>query len=1485
MHKINTYFLYLFFFLFAYNFATAQCPLSGVSQYIAFEQTDALLPDCTNRWQTPSNIVSGVGYTAMLEANQTYVVGNCSAAGSWNLTISVYDPSGNLLAYDDGTTSGCGNGALITFQTTDAGSYTFITAMPNCQSNTNGSNGRIYLYNNTTDPSAECPITTAQCIANITTDLASAALQGSGTETDPFVFCAEDGLYLTSEIIDPSTYFTPDENMPAGAVVFTMYLDQPITDNPFANYDPSFTQIALGNANGDLIFDEGLVNLTGLVGAGIFAYNTPYVIVPMLVPVEGSTQTQLEPVCLGDIQTDGSYPYVSFAEPIAPGEGCVVCETAGGNISLDNGDTTLSICAGNEVPNIISLNVSENAGMNYAYFITNEQDSIISEILTSPIELAADIPAGTCRIYGVAYDGNLVLGDFATELFGNCPSLSQNFVEVTKINVEGGNIALENGDIALATCANDENTFVSVLAENNTGTNYGFFATDSEGNIVTSLNNDGIFNFNGFATGMYQIYGIAYENAVSVNENETLNDISGFCFSLSANSIEIANTQVVAGNVQLADGSESISFCIDDGIADTLNVQVNGTSDAENVVYFMADAQGNVIGEISTSGTFDLDGSTAGVYQVYALAYNGTFTSAENITDFAADCFALSNNTIEVILNAGEDCPNDCNNSDLAIIVTEAPDCNYGGMISFYATGGIGEVNLTYNFNYQNLVSENEGVFTAILTHNETYTITATDSLGCEVVYSGQNTCPDPCENSDPDFFVDVVCNTNANGFLNGYGTIFINVPQDMGVIFLAGSNLTGDVLPHESTYSVSVLLEFGCGGTISGVIDCPEDVNDPCLTTDLSIIPSISCNNNGTAIFAYEVSGGAPPYDLAGTDNSVLLVNGDYYAVTVTDSLGCMTILEGVIDCPNICENSDLSIVTDNICNPDGSLTLQYTIGGGVEPYEVMGLASGTIIEAGNTYTIIVTDAEACNATLTGNTELCPNLCENLEIIPDFSCDNNGNITFTYEVIGATGDYQSSGTANGALLSNGSNYSVEITDENNCFASISGTIAQDACADCSLFQISAAYECIDDTQYTLSFSFSGGVSPYNYTVEAEGETLVSYSEETNEAEASIILPNNTSFTISVTDGNGCTANYNSGEVVECVTIQPLSATAIAICNDDNSAFILEINIEGGAAPYALDGTFVINDIYDNLVTTDALVAGSSYTLSIEDTSGQSFLLEGGPVSCKPANCSTLVVSQVEECNTDVGEYVVHVSIDGGNPPYLVEGTIEDVVMGDFTMGPFVGGSSYTLYITDDEGCTYSYISEAIPCKPTTLQVDLLKFTGQMQQQDNILLWETASEQNTAFFEVERSKNAYAFETVGRINAAGNSNSNKKYQLKDKNVPNGLLYYRLRTTDQDGNFQLSNTISLARNPSFELVSISPVPACDVLNVQVFITDSDTPIFVYVYDLTGKEVSSHVYENKIGQVDLDVPVEQLSQGMYFLNISYGDIVQTRKFVKE
>lgn len=176
------------------------------------------------------------------------------------------------------------------------------------------------------------------------------------------------------------------------------------------------------------------------------------------------------------------------------------------------------------------------------------------------------------------------------------------------------------------------------------------------------------------------------------------------------------------------------------------------------------------------------------------------------------------------------------------------------------------------------------------------------------------------------------------------------------------------------------------------------------------------------------------------------------------------------------------------------------------------------------------------------------------------------------------------------------------------------------------------------------------------------------------------------------------------------------------------------------------------------------------------------------------------------------------------------------------------------------------------------LPVELITFTAKPQGNSALLNWATASETNSATFEIERSLNGTNFERGGSIQAAGNSNVEKRYAFTDKNPNANLVYYRLKQIDLDGTFAYSEIQSVRFNGLASEIALYPNPANDAITLAF-----------------GQEKSGVIQVvNNLGQVVLERTVSKLTEkvlnvtalpvGVYQVIISDQQTTSVKRFVK-
>jgi hypothetical protein len=175
------------------------------------------------------------------------------------------------------------------------------------------------------------------------------------------------------------------------------------------------------------------------------------------------------------------------------------------------------------------------------------------------------------------------------------------------------------------------------------------------------------------------------------------------------------------------------------------------------------------------------------------------------------------------------------------------------------------------------------------------------------------------------------------------------------------------------------------------------------------------------------------------------------------------------------------------------------------------------------------------------------------------------------------------------------------------------------------------------------------------------------------------------------------------------------------------------------------------------------------------------------------------------------------------------------------------------------------------------LSIKLHSFLAYCNSESTVFKWSTATESNNDYFTLEQSTNGINWTTITRVNGAGNSTSQIDYTFDHTEQEKGISYYRLKQTDDYGQFSYSEIISQNNcNEKDEELILYPNPTNARLNLN-FRGSEHTVISVSIYNLLGEIVyfSEH-FESQIELVDK-------SSGLYFLHLELDSTEIIEKFM--
>jgi gliding motility-associated-like protein len=819
--------------------------------------------------------------------------------------------------------------------------------------------------------------------------------------------------------------------------------------------------------------------------------------------------------------------------------------------------------------------------------------------LTAAAVTAGSTGAGTLSYYSTMADAtagiNPLASSSAVSVSGTyfIKSATAGCSDIKSVKVTINSISLSATTVNTSVCSAASGSIDLTV----TGTNSPYTYAWSDGGSFTATNED----ISGLAAGTYTVI-VTDAGGCTATLSKTIGTTTPLVLSAIAGN----STNCIAAN-------GSITLTINGGLSPYTFVWSNGVK------------------------TQNLTGLSAGIYSVTVTDAAGcTATASQTITDPAG--ITLSMTALNVT---------DC----------AAPD----GALAVSVSGG--KAPYTYLWNTNETTQSLSGLTAG------TYSVLVTDNNGCSATLS--KTITDPAG---------IVLSTTAINSTNcaaPNGSVSVTITSG-GVApftYLWSNNATTASISNltAGTYSVTVTDANDCKSTISGIVADPAAIvlnagttnSTSCATPDGKI--DLSIISGGVAPFTYTWSNGANTEDLANLKAGI-------YTVIVKDANGCQATLTRAIADPAGIGLSAISTDVTNCTTANGSITLTVTGSVGTLTYAwsngagfTSALQNLSNLSAG-TYTVVVKDANGCQATLS-KTITSPAALVLTAVVTDGSGCTGGNGAIDLTVAGGKIPYTynwNTGAFATQDLTNliAGNYTVVVTDANGCTATLSKTITAPV-AMTVVANTTNATDCkVPDGKITLAIT--GGTAPFTYL----------WSNNTTLDNLSGLAAG--TYSVTVTDASGCSVLV-SGTITDPANIL-LTATIInsTDCASPNGSIKIT-KITGGLAPYTY--------LWSNGITVDNIsaLASGSYSVTVTDANGCTATLSSVVTDpCTPA-CNlvaTATATNSTSCTTPDGK--INLTVSGGTAPFTYSWS-NNAAVEDLT-GLTAG--IYTVIVRDSKGCT-----------------------------------------------------------------------------------------------------------------------------------------------------------------------------------------------------
>ena len=591
--------------------------------------------------------------------------------------------------------------------------------------------------------------------------------------------------------------------------------------------------------------------------------------------------------------------------------------------------------------------------------------------------------------------------------------------------------------------------------------------------------------------------------------------------------------------------------------------------------------------------------------------------------------------------------------------------------------------------------SNSETDFEITVDETDTYTVTVTDDNGCEGEAS-----VDVVVNTPVDLEIagpDELC-ANAVGTLSITGSFmdvqWIDGPPNTNVYSIVGPG----------TYEVEVIDMNGCEAFASFTVEQGEA--DPIeITGDAQI-----CSDGDGMLTA---TGGFTSYSWSNsqTTQSITVTNPGIYFVIGTDADGCESLAEftvGEVQAPSPTISGDLTIC------PDGSTTLSTDAGFANYNWNIGGSGNQVNVANPGTVMVTVTDAFGCTGSTSAVVQEVPDPTP--QILGDFILCEDEVSTLSLDQPYATYQWSTSSTDPTIDVSDEMTVSVTVTDAEGCSGSTSvmldeiiptvdisgdldfclgettmltvpdnfsayawstgGTTNEITISGNTDVQVTVtdangctATDVVSLTEYALpDVDIDGRLSfcPAGGTELTATPGYVNYAWNTTESTSTIFLNQAGSYTVTVTDSNGC-QNSTSVNVIEDAELDPVIEGIPSFCAGLNT----ELMVDDIYATYSWS-----NSAATNLVT---ITQAGSYTVTVSDEFGcmgtATVDVEALPLP------EPMISGDLDYCIGD------STTLNGGNGYATYQWSVAGQDQ-QFLVATTPG--QYSVTVTDDNGCVGS---------------------------------------------------------------------------------------------------------------------------------------------------------------------------------------------------
>ena len=361
-----------------------------------------------------------------------------------------------------------------------------------------------------------------------------------------------------------------------------------------------------------------------------------------------------------------------------------------------------------------------------------------------------------------------------------------------------------------------------------------------------------------------------------------------------------------------------------------------------------------------------------------------------------------------------------------------------------------------------------------------------------------------------------------------------------------------------------------------------------------------------------------------------------------------------------------------------------------------------------------------------------------------------------------------------------------------------------------------------------------------------------------------------------------CASSISKDVVVTVATpnyaVTPASATT---CSGSPVTLTASSNISGATYKWYIPASSITTVIAITQALTVSPTANTTYRAVIITSCGSSNTTTAPDV---PVTVSPLPTVGVTPASTTKTRYAsVTLTATGGNTyAWTATSNGTTTALAATTASITVSPTYNTVYTvagtTTSTGCKNT--AQATVNITGPLPVELAGFEATWVNKVATINWATASEKNSAYFEVERSLDGNNFQAVGKLAGAGTTSIQTNYQFADVSLTKltvPAVYYRLRQVDVSGEMSYSpvRVLQLTASSNAFQATVFPNPYTNTAAVR-FHSSGDKAVKLSLHNMLGQSIFAKLVTAEAGVQEVALPLAtSLPLGVYYLTIQQGN----------